>query len=106
MRIKRNRYYFTDTSIAPDTIIAFIMGGLSLLIELAGIIASFVTRGHVHEIFGTLYLCAVLMTLVGLIFGRMAFKEEEGGVRGKRLSVALNILSLIILVWIILLGIR
>ncbi|MGN0436648.1 MAG: hypothetical protein ACI4D8_08470 [Wujia sp.] len=106
MRIKRNRYYFTDTSIALDTVIAFIMGGLSLLIELVGIVASFVTRGHVHEIFGTLYLCAILMTLVGIIFGRLAYKEEEGGVRSKRLSVALNILSVIILVWIIVLGIR
>lgn len=105
MGFKRNRYYFTDTSISVDTIIAFAMGGLALVIELSGVIASFVTRGNVHEIFGTLYVCAFLMTVVGIIFGRLSYSDEEGGIRSKRLSMIINILSMLVLLSIIVLGI-
>lgn len=103
--IKRKRYYFSDSSIASDTIIAFVMGGVSLLIELTGIIMSVVTKGHVPDILGILYVCALLLSVVGEIFAWLGSKAQEGGVKGKRLSAALNILTFIIPIWIMFLAV-
>lgn len=103
--IKKRRYYFTDTSIATDTIIAFVMGGISLAVEIAGMIASIVTKGNVAGIFGMLYVCAIILSAVGEIFAWLGNKAQEGGVKGKRISIALNIVSFVIPIWIILLGV-
>lgn len=103
--IKKRRYYFTDTSIAPDTIISLVMGGLSLLIDISGIAASIVTKGNVPAIFGVLYICAIIMSITGEIFAWLGNKAQEGSVGGKRFSVALNIVSMIIPIWIIIMGI-
>ena len=35
---KKRRYYFTDKSIALDTVIAFILSGIALLIEISGVV--------------------------------------------------------------------
>lgn len=102
--IKKKPYYFSDSSVASDTIIAFVMGGISLAIELAGVITSFATLGHVPEVFGVLYLCAFILSFVGVIFAYLGTKAQEGGVKGKRISIMLNVLSLLVLVWIFLLG--
>lgn len=104
--IRKKRYYFSDDSIASDTIISDVMGGISLLIELVGIISSFVTRGKVHEIFGTLYLCAAILTFVGIVFGYLGYKSQEGGVKSKRISLLINIISGIIIIWIMILGLK
>ena len=103
--IKKRRYYFTDTSIASDTIIAFVMGGISLAIEVAGVISSVATKGNVSDVFGILYLCAIILSVVGEIFAWLGNSAQEGGVKGKRISIALNIVSLVIPIWILLLGI-
>lgn len=103
--IKKRRYYFTDTSIASDTIIAFVMGGISLAIEVAGVISSILTKGNVSDVFGILYLCAIILSVVGEIFAWLGNSAQEGGVKGKRISIALNIISLIIPIWILLMGI-
>lgn len=103
--IKRKRYYFSDSSIASDTVIAFVMGGISLLIELTGIIMSVVTKGRVPDIFGILYVCALLLSVSGEIFAWLGSKAQEGGVKGKRLSAALNIVTFIIPLWIMFLAV-
>lgn len=103
--IKKKPYYFSDSSIASDTVIAFVMAGISLAIEISSIIISFVTLGHVPDIYGTLYLCAFVLSVVGLIFAFLGKKAQEGGVKGKRISVMINILSLVILLWVFMLGV-
>ncbi len=103
--IKKRPYYFSDSSIASDTVLAFVMGGISLVIEIAGIITSFATFGHVPDIFGTLCLCALILSIVGLVFAFLGKKAQEGGVKGKRMSVIVNVLSLVILLWLFLLGV-
>lgn len=102
---KKRRYYFTDSSFAGDTIIAYCMSGVAFAIEIAGIIASIASAGHVPEAFGMLYLCAMLLSVVGEIFARFGLKSQKGGVRGKRVSVWMNIVSFLIPVVIILLGV-
>lgn len=101
---KKRRYYFTDSSIASDTIIAFVMGGIALTTEIACIIASISTKGHVPPFCGMLFLCAIILAVVGEIFAWLGNKAQEGGVKGKRISIAINIIALIIPVWIIFLS--
>ncbi|MCM1172493.1 MAG: hypothetical protein NC393_10240 [Clostridium sp.] len=101
--IKKRRYYFTDTSIAVDTVIAYIMAAAALLIEISGVICSIATRGHAPELFGLLYIIAIILSVVGGIFAMWGNKAEEGGVRGKRISILLNIISFVIPLAIIIL---
>lgn len=101
---KKKPYYFSDSSIALDTIIALIMGGIALAIEIGGIIASIVTKGHAPAIFGTLYLCGIILAVVGEIFAWFGNFAQEGGALGKRISIILNIVALLVIVWILLLG--
>ena len=84
---KKRRYYFSDTSVAVDTVIALIMGGISLFIELLGIIASVITKGYAPDIFGTLYMCAIILSVVGEIFAWFGNNAQEGGAKGKRISI-------------------
>ncbi len=102
--IKRKRYYFSDSSIASDTVIAFVMGGISFAIELIGIVMSVISKGHIPGIFGMLYICAILLSAVGEVFAWIGNKAQEGGVKGKRISIALNIITFVIPVGIVLLG--
>ncbi len=93
---KKRRYYFTDTSIAVDTVIAYIMASVALIIEISGVICSIATRGHAPEIFGLLYIIAIILSVEGGIFAMWGNKAEEGGVRGKRVSILINIISFMI----------
>lgn len=93
---KKRRYYFSDTSIAVDTVIAYVMASIALLIEITGIAFSIGTKGHVSGIFGVLYIIAIIFSIVGEMFAWWGNKADEGGVTGKRVSILLNILSLII----------
>lgn len=93
---KKRRYYFTDSSFASDTIIADSMGGIALGIEIASVIASVATAGHVPDVFGMLYIIALLLSVVGGIFARLGLQSQKGGVRGKRISIALNAVAFII----------
>mgnify|MGYP001055153981 FL=1 len=101
---KKRRYYFTDSSFASDTIIADCMGGIALIIEVVSVIVSIATAGHVPEVFGLLYIIAMLLSIVGEIFARMGLQSQKGGVCGKRISIWLNIVSFVVPVIIILLG--
>ncbi len=94
--IKKRRYYFTDDSTASDTIIAFVMAGISLATEVAGFVASIITKGSVPGIFGVLYICAIILSLCGVFFALLGYRAQEGGITGKRMSVFLNIVTAII----------
>jgi small-conductance mechanosensitive channel len=102
---RKRRYYFTDKSIASDTVIAYVLGGVSFVIELLGIIFSIITKGHTPGIFATLYICAILLSLVGIIFAGLAKKAQEGGENSKRLSMLLCVLTFVLPVATILAGI-
>lgn len=102
---KKRRYYFSDTSVASDTIIAYAMCGVAIAMEISGIVASIVTKGNVSALFGILYICAMLLSVVGEIFAWLGKKAEEGGETGKRVSIILNILAFLFALWIIFMGI-
>ena len=98
---KKKKYYFSDDSIASDTIIAFVLGGVSFIIELSGVFASVKTGGNVPEIIGVLYACAILLSICGISFAWIGFNAEEGGVKGKRFSLFLNIFTLLVPLFVI-----
>ena len=95
-RRRRKRYYFSDSSIALDTIIAFVMGGMALAIEIASVISSIATAGHVAGLVGLLLFIAVLLSVVGFCFSRFAVKSEKGSLGSKRASSILNIFTALI----------
>ena len=82
----RKRYYFSDESVASDTVISFCMGGTALAIYLGCVITSVVTAGHVPEICGVLLLAAVILTVVGEIFAQLSKKSLKGSLGSKRAS--------------------
>lgn len=102
---KKRRYYFSDSSMASDTIIAYVMGGVAMAMEMSGLIASVVTKGNVNMFFGILYICAIILSVVGEIFAWLGKKADEGGETGKRVSILINIFALFFAFWIIIMGI-
>ena len=101
---RKRRYYFTDKSIAIDTVIAFILSGIALLIEILGVVFSIASKGKTPEIFATLYVCAIVLAIVGIIFAGYGRKAQEGGVSSKRISTLLSVLALVIPVAIVIYG--
>ena len=93
-RIKK--YYFSDSSIALDTIIAFSLSGIALVIEIASVINSIATAGHVDGLIGLLLFIAVWLSVVGFLFSRFAIKSEKGSLGGKRASSIMNIVTALI----------
>ena len=92
----KKRYYFSYSSTSVDTIISFVLGIVALLIEISGVIASIATKGHIPEVFGVLYLCAAILAIVGEIFAWFGNGAQEGGATGKRVSIILNIIAVVI----------
>lgn len=100
---RRKPYYFTDDSVASDTVISFCMGGLALLFELIAVIASVKTAGHVPGIIGVMLLSALILSVVGFIFARFSLKSQKGSLGSKRTSALVCILGfVIVLVFLIL----
>lgn len=93
---KKKKYYFSDDSVASDTIIAFVLGGISFIAELAGIVSSIRTKGNVSEFIGVLYVCAILLSICGIAFAWFGMEAEEGGVKSKRFSISLNVFTLLV----------
>ena len=87
----RKRYYFSDESVASDTVIAFVMAGIALALELATVICSVKTAGHVPEICGLLILISVILSVVGEVFAQLAKKSQKGSLGSKRASALLCI---------------
>ena len=101
---KKRKYYFTDRSISTDTIISFTMGGIALAIELAGAIASIMTKGNVPAIFGYLFVCAFLLSVVGFVFSGISRKDQRGGVKSKMASSFLCVFSFLIVIIVVIVG--
>ncbi|MBQ9934430.1 MAG: hypothetical protein IJO70_01115 [Lachnospiraceae bacterium] len=95
-RRRRRKYSYTDGATASDTIIAFVIAGLCLGVEVVGFVASIITKGNVPGIFGTLYLCAIILSVTGMLFGIFGHRAQEGGVSAKRMSIILNLVAMII----------
>ena len=95
-RFRRRRYHFTDKSIAVDTVISFVLGIIALTIEISGVAASVISKGHVSEIYGVLYVCAFICGISGLIYARFGLKAQEGGGASKRWSHVVNIIAVIV----------
>lgn len=94
--IRKRKYYFTDGATASDTIIAFVIAFACLGVEVAGFVVSIITKGNVPEIFGTLYLCAIVLSITGMLFGIFGHRAQEGGISAKRMSIILNLVAMIV----------
>lgn len=74
----RNReYIFTNKQYAKEGIISFILGVLAVICLVTGLLRSFDARGYGDSIVGLLGSGALLLSLVGMIFGVKSFKDED-----------------------------
>ena len=97
----RKRYYFSDESIASDTVIAFVLAGVALAMELGCVIASMVTAGHKPEIVGAFLFSALLLSVVGEIFAQLAKKSQKGSLGSKRASALLCLFAMAVVLAIL-----
>lgn len=81
---------------ASDTIIAYSLGLAAALFTLISIIRSIISEGNVERIYGVLLLSALIMSLTGVLFAIMGYYAEEGGITGKKISIWLNAVILVI----------
>ncbi len=91
----------SDFRVAPagnstDTIISYILGGLSGIFEILSIIKSIISRGQVERIYGVLMISAFLMSFTGIVFGFIGYHAEDGGVTSKKIAIYLNVIVFII----------
>ncbi|MGN0393869.1 MAG: hypothetical protein ACI4EF_00735 [Coprococcus sp.] len=90
-----------DFKIAPvghasDTIISYFMGGLSIVFVALSIIKSVVSKGHVERVYGVLLVCALIMSVTGIIFGITGYRAETGSMFGKKLAVLMSSVAFVL----------
>lgn len=77
-------------SISVDAVVACVLGGVSLLVLLMAVIASYLFDGNGPAIIGLLGITSVIMSIVGFVFAISAWKSEDGGLLMKRIACILN----------------
>lgn len=75
--MKKSEYRFTNKQYAKEGIVSFILGVLSVICLVTGLMRSFEARGNGDSIVGLLGMGAILMSLIGIIFGVKSFKDED-----------------------------
>ncbi len=75
--MRNKEYRFTNKRYAKEGIISSVLGILSVICLVTGIVRSFELRGNGDSIVGLLGMGALLMSFVGLIFGIKSFKDED-----------------------------
>lgn len=94
--MKNSDFRVAPTGNSTDTIISYILGGLSVIFEVLSIIKSVASRGSVERIYGVLMVSALLMSFTGIVFGIIGYHTEDGGVTAKKAAIYLNIIVFLI----------
>ena len=94
--LKGKRFKVAPKGSASDTIIAYSLGLTAVLFMIISVIRSIVSSGNVERIYGALMLSALIMSLTGLLFAIMGYYAEEGGMTGKKISIWINAVVLVI----------
>ncbi|SNU08675.1 hypothetical protein SAMN06297422_12052 [Lachnospiraceae bacterium] len=95
---KKKVYKFSDELMAKDTIFSFVFGILALVIIIFSIILSVVLKGNIPDYIGTLLFASLLMGITGVFFAFLGYRDQDGGVLGKRTSVLISFIDIILIV--------
>lgn len=88
-----------------DSTIAYILGGLALVILIVGIVRGIVTNGEASKAYGWLCIGGALSSLCGFVFAIEAWKEEGGFMTAKRGGIILNFILMFTFVMLFIIGI-
>lgn len=102
--MRNKEYRFTNKRYAKEGIISSVLGVLSVICLVTGIYRSFEARGNGDSIVGLLGAGALLMALVGMIFGIKSFKDEDKFYTFSKLGVCICGVILICMLGILLGG--
>lgn len=95
--VKKSVYKFTDKKHARGGLVSTVLGCISLVIFLALVYVSFRYEGNGGIYIGSIGLTGLILSIMGLIFGIMGFKEEDSYSLFSKIGSIIN--TLIILIW-------
>ncbi len=93
---RNRRFQVAPKGSASDTVIAYCLGILSGVFILLSVVKSIVSKGNVERIYGVLMMSALVMSFTGVLFAILGYNDDEGSVTGKKLSIILNAVTLIV----------
>ncbi|MBR1508546.1 MAG: hypothetical protein IJ619_11170 [Eubacterium sp.] len=92
------RYRFADELLSTDTKISFVAGLIAAVLLIASIVIGIVKKGEAGDVTGMMLGIALVMSVTGIIFGGLSFRDVTGSNNGKRYAVELSVIVLIALV--------
>lgn len=100
-----NKYKFSDKSQTLGGTLSTLMGAGSLICLLYGIYVSFTADGNGGSIVGALGIMAFILSLTGMVFGLMSFKEQDKFYMLSKVGSLLCGITFIVMLAIFLMGI-
>ena len=95
---KKKVYRFTDELMAKDTIFSFAFGITGLVIIFVSVILSVVMKGNLPEYIGSLLFASLIMGITAFVFGFLGYKNQDGGILGKRASMIIAVVDILLIV--------
>lgn len=100
--MKESAYRVKNISI--DSVIACVIGGISICCMLGAVIVSYLFDGEGPAVVGLLGIGSLLLALVGIVFSVSAWKSADGGLLMKRVAGIMNAAPLLFAVVLYILG--
>jgi len=103
---KKRMYSFAEKKHSKKGITSVILGGVSFLIFCALVYISFSMGGNGGIYISFIGLAAIVLAIVGLIFGLLSFRERDVFYFYSKMGSILNGVVLAVWIFIILIGIK
>ena len=97
------RYRFADELLSQDTKISFVAGVIAAAFLLVSVIIGIAKKGNAGDYVGMLLGISMVLSVTGIIFGFIAFRDVSGSNNGKRYAIEMNTAVLILLVMLMIL---
>jgi len=101
---KKRMYSFTEKKHSQKGITSTVLGGLSFLLLCVLVYSSFFAKGNGGIYLGTIGFTAIVMTIVGLVYGLTSFRERDVFYLFSKIGSILSGVMLAIWIFIILIG--
>ena len=95
---KKKAYRFSDEVLSKDAGISLLFGVCGLICIIYAIVYSVVMKGEIPAYIGGFLLASAVMAVTALIFGLLSYRDQDGGVLTKRVSVIISLVDILLLV--------
>lgn len=104
-RKNHRSYKFQGMPHSIDGIISSSLGGISIVLVIVEMVMTIYTHGQASGIVGILGIAALLMSIMGLVFAIVSWKDEDSVDMSKRIGTGMNSLMLLVNVVLAIFGI-